>query len=361
MADMQAIVLGGIDIAALFLLAYLLRKSVILSSTRRKLFLTAIFLASFIILAETCTLLTEGVPGKAAHLLHIWANALGFALSVFLPVLLSFVLDEASHRPSYLMLFLPPALVAAISLISPFTGFLFEVSADNLYQRGPMFAAYIAASVYSLSLLLVATFTQSHRLERREGTYFFLLVGLVLIGTGMQVFFPELHTSWHCVTLSLILYYLFLRELSYKYDVVTGVLCRAAFDQQLELLPLQNSAVLIFDINDFKQVNDRYGHEIGDRCLAVTGRLLQHSFRPLGRCFRVGGDEFAVLALTYSEPLFQSCVESMMAAIHAERTTLPMLPYISYGRAVCNGDPLTARQNADAEMYRYKYRTKAAR
>ena len=49
--------------------------------------------------------------------------------------------------------------------------------------------------------------------------------------------------------------------------------------------------VCLFDLDDFKQINDRYGHPAGDRVLAhVAARL-----RPLGEAYRLGGDEFAVV------------------------------------------------------------------
>ncbi|MBM6948030.1 diguanylate cyclase domain-containing protein [Mordavella massiliensis] len=60
-------------------------------------------------------------------------------------------------------------------------------------------------------------------------------------------------------------------------------------------------AFLMLDLDDFKQVNDLYGHEEGDRMLYYTGAVLKQAFRQSDVVIRVGGDEFAVLAYPCSD------------------------------------------------------------
>ena len=54
--------------------------------------------------------------------------------------------------------------------------------------------------------------------------------------------------------------------------------------------------LLLFDLDGFKQYNDRYGHPVGDALLSRLGRRLDAAVRPTGRAYRLGGDEFAVIA-----------------------------------------------------------------
>jgi diguanylate cyclase (GGDEF)-like protein len=90
-------------------------------------------------------------------------------------------------------------------------------------------------------------------------------------------------------------------------DVLTGLFTRRAFEEQLvhDLKLVQRrhgSLTLAFlDLDDFKRVNDSYGHAEGDRVLRITGRVLRDSTREADTVARLGGDEF-VLVLPDTDP-----------------------------------------------------------
>jgi diguanylate cyclase (GGDEF)-like protein/PAS domain S-box-containing protein len=85
-------------------------------------------------------------------------------------------------------------------------------------------------------------------------------------------------------------------------DALTGLANRAIFQERFldrptaapELAPL--GALLLFDVDGFKQVNDRHGHPAGDACLREIARRLAAAFGDALMVARIGGDEFAVLA-----------------------------------------------------------------
>jgi diguanylate cyclase (GGDEF)-like protein/PAS domain S-box-containing protein len=82
-----------------------------------------------------------------------------------------------------------------------------------------------------------------------------------------------------------------------KYDSLTGLLNRASFVKALETLceEKRSFALVLIDLDNFKSINDTFGHQAGDRRLqAVAGRIHQ-SFRPQDIGARLGGDEFAAL------------------------------------------------------------------
>lgn len=77
------------------------------------------------------------------------------------------------------------------------------------------------------------------------------------------------------------------------HDSLTGLLSRRAwFDLALQGRPL---ALAMFDIDNFKMINDRYGHPAGDAVLREVARRLRHSIEPGGRLGRLGGEEFGVV------------------------------------------------------------------
>ena len=84
-----------------------------------------------------------------------------------------------------------------------------------------------------------------------------------------------------------------LRQLVFV-DPLTGALNRRRFDEDVRQ-PEQPAFVLLLDVNHFKQVNDTYGHERGDRVLRALVQTLQETVRPTDGVYRLGGEEFAVL------------------------------------------------------------------
>ena len=86
-------------------------------------------------------------------------------------------------------------------------------------------------------------------------------------------------------------------------DELTGLLNRRGFEalsqHGLDLCKRQNKpgCLLFLDLNDFKQVNDRYGHAEGDRALTEAARLMMQVFRTSDVVGRLGGDEFVVFLI----------------------------------------------------------------
>lgn len=81
------------------------------------------------------------------------------------------------------------------------------------------------------------------------------------------------------------------------HDALTGLLNRRAFDKLKEYLKemFEPTALILLDVDDFKSVNDNYGHECGDKALKKVAGLLMESFRAEDYPVRIGGDEFAVI------------------------------------------------------------------
>jgi len=77
-------------------------------------------------------------------------------------------------------------------------------------------------------------------------------------------------------------------------DSLTGLYNRGAYER---ILARQKKpvALIIIDVDKFKDFNDRYGHDVGDEVLRRVGNTIEHSFRTSDYACRIGGDEFAVI------------------------------------------------------------------
>ncbi len=85
-----------------------------------------------------------------------------------------------------------------------------------------------------------------------------------------------------------------LREMAYI-DALTGVGNRMALRRDYDSYREREVTVFMVDLNDFRLINDTYGHETGDRVLHEVGKLLKKAFGK-EHCYRYGGDEFLIIA-----------------------------------------------------------------
>jgi diguanylate cyclase (GGDEF)-like protein len=97
-------------------------------------------------------------------------------------------------------------------------------------------------------------------------------------------------------------------ERAANFDLVTGLPNRQQFHRRLEQAVQESRrhggsiALLFIDLDDFKSVNDRHGHSIGDLFLASVGRRLEDLLRKGDSVARLGGDEFTVLLTQLAHP-----------------------------------------------------------
>ncbi|HVT21366.1 MAG TPA: EAL domain-containing protein, partial [Mycobacteriales bacterium] len=153
-----------------------------------------------------------------------------------------------------------------------------------------------------------------------------------------------------------------------SHDSLTGLANRALFSDRaehaLERRGLSELVVCFFDIDDFKDVNDSYGHGAGDELLRVIGQRLRECVRPADTVARFGGDEFAVLledtqlpgALDVIDRLYESVNHPIRLGNDEE-----VVVHLSVGMTLVNSRDVTSEEllaEADAAMYAAKARGK---
>lgn len=94
-------------------------------------------------------------------------------------------------------------------------------------------------------------------------------------------------------------------------DILTGLQNRLALRRDYDSYINREITVMILDLDNFKIINDTYGHTEGDRVLKKTGELLAKTFGK-DHCYRYGGDEFLVLCPDLSESEFMEKLDDML-------------------------------------------------
>jgi diguanylate cyclase (GGDEF)-like protein len=165
-----------------------------------------------------------------------------------------------------------------------------------------------------------------------------------------------------------------LRELEARaeLDPLTEVFNRRGFERELKRVMAYveryggSVALVYLDLDDFKPVNDRYGHAAGDVVLRAIASALTRCVRASDAVARLGGDEFVLLLWNLSERAALTKAESLERAIAAQAVPIGQAT-ISVGASagvtmLAHGDTLTdVLARADAAMYARKAATQGAR
>ncbi len=354
-----------IDIAALIYLIALLYSSTALNANRKKPFLMSIILTIIIILSEAVTVYTN-TESASLRSINIVSNILGFALTPMIPIVITLIFDRKLFRTRKFLL-IPTLINIIATVLSPLFRFVFYVDANNHYIRGDYFLIFITVYFINFLILVISTLKAGKRYNYPLRYKLIALSFFTILGTSIQLVYPSAYSSWHCVTLSLFLYFLLMSEFDYCFDTLTGLYNRAAFDKATKHLPdTKKFSVIILDINDFKSVNDTYGHDYGDTVIKTVAVIIRESFNRHYTCYRFGGDEFAIIGDETDKEKIENQLRAMTKKLSEMREKDNHLPTISYGYSIFReGEKLDFHKilkEADDLMYHFKkiHKTEAA-
>ena len=146
------------------------------------------------------------------------------------------------------------------------------------------------------------------------------------------------------------------------HDALTGLFNRRRFEEELERHIARGrrygmtGALLMLDLDGFKQVNDNHGHRIGDRVLTAVAAVLRHRLRESDVIARFGGDEFAVLMPVGGATRARELAKLLSSAVHSDVGTPAGPLSASVGIAVLDesSTPDDLLSRADDAMYAEK-------
>jgi diguanylate cyclase (GGDEF)-like protein len=150
--------------------------------------------------------------------------------------------------------------------------------------------------LYALALILL----KQNRFEKNNFIPILVFFIPPLIGGIVQTVFFGISVIWVSVTISILVIFINLQNYQLDIDYLTGVFNRRQLDHYLQQQAQAYSdkkllAGLMIDLDAFKSINDRYGHDAGDEALRYLAGILKRTFRKHDFIARFGGDEFVVL------------------------------------------------------------------
>ena len=194
---------------------------------------------------------------------------------------------------------------------------------------GFLFLGIRMGSFYSLMFVILLTV---HHLLHDTPEIEYLLQLCAILATFTIAFFYELASVYH---LNLLSHSLEKMTTLAKTDQLTGVLNRWEFFYQASKQLRENpeSTMMMIDLDDFKVINDTYGHGIGDHALKSVAQTIKSYIRESELFGRIGGEEFAILLPVGLHPAYKraEAIRKAVEKLHFKRENIDLQLSISIG------------------------------
>ena len=313
----------------------------------------------------------------AAKLFEIETEILSCTSSKeLLQTLLTLIQNKFQLHSIHLLLIDPPPVSYMLSNVSQTAWHQThtrQISAERLALFHPEDKPYLANELSQFDCILPTSLFDGAKSAafipvKLEGKLF---GSLLLTDKNAERFSPELgifHLEQLAVKVSLCLSNVLIREqLEYmaNYDRLTGVanrrLMEVTINEELSRQKRYNVpfSLLFIDCDKFKQINDSYGHDCGDKVLAYIADQLKGLIRETDRCFRYAGDEFVITLASQTQSDANTVAKRLIEFFkkHPMPYQGQLLPIsISCGAVESDGiQPMDELlKKADQQLYRHK-------
>lgn len=349
------------------------------NSARQRLFHILIYTTIFMCISDLVAGLSRGqfFPG-ARSVIQVSNIVYCAMMSSASAVWYQYVCQRTNtvHSGKTKVLFSIPYVAVILALVTnPWTNFMFSVDENNLYVRGPGITFHWIATwfyfFYTVGHTLRLLIKEPSRMRKSE--YYPLLrfvIAPFLAGLSQMLLYG-VTSAQVGITISIVLLCLDNHESLISVDELTGINNRKQLNHFVESGLLRSAELPVFvvlmDINNFKSINDTYGHLVGDHALIDTAKALKHVCEQVSDRFflcRFGGDEFVITGRNISE----NELSDLVLAIRQEMVQLsessprPYSLSLSIGTATGICDSMAdfdhLLRTADEAMYDEKKRSK---
>ena len=270
---------------------------------------------------------------------------------------------------------LPGILVTVLNLISIKTGWIFYVTEQNEYVRGSLYFIQMIGSVGLLFVSLIHIVVRLVRGDdkgmRRDEKKLLCFYAIPVVGTVLSLPFPGMPGTWTCAAVSLGMLYMSDLDTEIVKDSLTGLNNRKTLDTVFadyvrQISPEKRLFMFMMDLDDFKKINDTYGHTVGDDALVAAASVLRRSIGGVqGMVVRFGGDEFMFLGFFSEEEDVEKMSEIIRTNIknYSGKPELPCKLAMSVGYCEYKeGQTLKElTDGADEQLYLEKQKRKVGR
>lgn len=303
---------------------------------------------------EWIGVVTNGAP-QAYIVPHYLGKLLEFCAAPSIGVAVAMAYGTVKRPRTVLAVLAAHAIFQCISLKFHW---VFSIDAQNVYHRESFYFIYVAAFIWSVIYSFSAIIRCGKEYQTGVDGMLVLTITLAVMGIGIQFFNSDVRVDFLCVSIGNLLLYSRHYKMVLQLDAVTGLLNRRCYEANIGNLNYR-VAVIFFDINQFKLVNDTYGHTVGDICLKNIADQISQVYKKYGFCYRIGGDEFCVILHEKLENI-EALNRQFLDAVHELHKNDSRMPEVALGYAFHDAEN-THIQNVIEEADKMMYQNKVNR
>lgn len=364
------ILLFGFAILA-FLLVYSLFNAP-QKSPSKKIFITILITLMINCALAAVSLIPHGITEPWAVSMNMWVRSVLLALS-FLPVAawiayIDFhIFNNFEETLKHLVYYLIPFYISIILIIiNFFTGFVFTID-NGIYTTH--FGLYVLVAPIYIEAIILLYISHSRFMKKRFKTRLIKIVLLFMlfpIGANLiSLIFPELELLWPAFAFSTLIVFVLMEKDAMLKDSLTKLNTRVSLESRIKhkLRRKEPFSLIMIDLDGFKQINDTYGHKVGDDALMVVASILEDSVKRTDMVCRYGGDEFLILVESpraNAARYIRDRIRSKVSAFN-KKNVKPYVIAMSFGLKFYNKSNMHLKQlmnEVDRLMYTDKQRNK---
>lgn len=268
-----------------------------------KLFQVIMFLTALILFADTGMWLLDHKQGLMRAGLLI-CTTIYYLLQPLICMIWALYIHYGIHKDKkrigeiWWIVGIPTWINTLLALGSALVPIYFSIDGQGVYHRGDFFViATILSFVYPLSTWIYVIMNKK-RINKNFYRLFLMYFVLPFIGAIFQILFYGIALIWVAMSLSILMVFINYQNEQMNMDYLTGLFNRRQLDYYLQEQihkETKGLAGILLDLNEFKSINDQYGHVAGDEALRQASVILKNIFGPKAFLARYGGDEFVVL------------------------------------------------------------------
>ena len=274
---------------------------------------------------------------------------LEYSLAPFIPFFLICVVGGYKKNYSWTSILL--SFGACVGNI--FYPYIYDVNEQAEFTHGPLYLIPTIICLGTIFILILMSFKTYQTLRRQEKTAIILMMLGIIASSFLQYYvFVGSFLIWNVTAIFLVLYYLIVHIQMYLLDPLTGLYNRSTWENDMQEIEGRSDATLIMlDLNNLKRINDIRGHAEGDKAISRVAHIIRLSLGRVGKCYRIGGDEFAVISKAEDARVEQARL--LLDKYIAQQEYTVAYGSIKYDHT-CDETIKTVFKKADKIMYEHK-------